>query len=244
VKLLSHRKVIDTRDFPGVIFSPFLVFQAQKRKTSPDTTGTTSEDESKGATMKKEDLVAKGLSDAHAQIAVDAYNEEIKDFIPKTRFDEVNGQLKTANSTIDQLKNTNKDNEALQAEVTKYKDQVRQMETAAANTQKEYALKDKLKEAGVTDVDYIIYKQGGLDKFTFDKDGKPVGVDDVLKPLRETSPHLFKQNKGGYDPAGGGTPPAGNPFAKETWNMTKQGELFKADPAQARQMAAAAGVKL
>lgn len=195
--------------------------------------------------MKKEDLVAKGLSEEHAQIAVDAYNEEIKEFIPKTRFDEVNGQLKTANSTIEQLNKDNKDNEALQAEVTKYKDQVKQMETAAANTQKEYALKDKLKEAGVTDVDYIIYKQGGLDKFTFDMDGKPVGVDDVLKPLREASPHLFKQqNGGGYDPAGGGKPQASNPFAKETWNMTRQGELFKTDPAQARQMAAAAGVKL
>ena len=195
--------------------------------------------------MKKEDLVAKGLSEEHAQIAVDAWNEEVKGYIPKERFDEVSGKLKEANATIDKLKKDNQDNEELQKQVNQYKTKVTELETAAANIQKEYVLKDKLKEAGVVDADYVIYKQGGLDKFTFDKDGKPIGVDDVLKPIKESSPHLFKsQNGGGYNPAGGGNPPAKNPFAKETWNMTEQGKLFREDPAQARQLAAAAGVKL
>lgn len=36
----------------------------------------------------------------------------------------------------------------------------------------------------------------------------------------------------------------GNPFAKETWNMTEQGKMFRENPEQARQLAAAAGVKL
>lgn len=195
--------------------------------------------------MKKEDLVAKGLSEEHAQIVVEVWNETMKGFIPKTRFDEVNEQLKTANATLETLKKDNKDNEALQAEVTKYKNRVTELETSAANIQKEYALKDKLKEAGVTDADYVIYKQGGLDKFSFDKDGKPIGIDDVLKPLKETSPHLFKsQQTGGYNPAGGSGASASNPFAKETWNMTEQGKLLRSDPAQARQLAAAAGVIL
>lgn len=194
--------------------------------------------------MKKEDLVAKGLSEEHAQIAVDAWNEEVKGFVPKERFDEVNGNLKEANTTIETLKKNNQDNEELQRQVGEYKTKVTQLETAASNVQKEYALKDKLKEAGVVDADYVIYKQGGLDKFTFDKDGKPIGVDDVLKPMREASPHLFKSEGGGYNPAGGGNPPAKNPFAKDTWNMTEQGKLFRENPAQARQLAAAAGVKL
>lgn len=195
--------------------------------------------------MKKEDLVAKGLSEEHAKIAVDAWNESIKGYVPKERFDEVNGKLKEANSTIDTLKKNNQDNEELQNQVNQYKTKVTELETVAANTQKEYALRDKLKEAGAVDVDYIIYKQGGLDKFTFDKDGKPIGIDDVLKPLKEASPHLFKELRGGgYDPAGGKNPPVSNPFAKETWNMTEQGKLFRENPVQARQMAAAAGVKL
>lgn len=195
--------------------------------------------------MKKEDLVAKGLSEEHAQLAVNAWNEAIKGYVPKERFDEVNGKLKEANTTIETLRKNNQDNEELQKQVNQYKTKVTELETAAANTQKEYALRDKLKEAGVTDVDYIIYKQGGLDKFNFDKDGKPIGIDDVLKPMKEASPHLFKtQQGGGYVPAGGDNPPATNPFTKDTWNMTEQGKLFRENPAQARQLAAAAGVKL
>ena len=195
--------------------------------------------------MKKEDLVAKGLSEEHAQIAVDAWNEAVKGFVPKDRFDEVSGKLKEANSTIETLKKDNSDNEELQKQVNEYKEKVTALEIASANTVKEYALKDKLKEAGVVDADYIIYKQGGLDKFTFDKDGKPVGIDDIVKPLKESSPHLFKTEPGAdYRPAGGGTPPAKNPFAKDSFNLTEQGKLLKENPAQAQVFAAAAVVNI
>ena len=94
-----------------------------------------------------------------------------------------------------------------------YNDKVTELKTAAENIKKEYALKEKLTAAGVLDADYIIYKRGGLDKFTFDKDGAPVGVDDVMKPLKESSPHLFKAaeqppaggKKSGYTPKAGQT---------------------------------------
>ena len=94
-----------------------------------------------------------------------------------------------------------------------YNAKVTELKTAAENIKKEYALKEKLTAAGVLDADYIIYKRGGLDKFTFDKDGAPVGVDDVIKPLKESSPHLFKAaeqppaggKKSGYTPKAGQT---------------------------------------
>lgn len=168
-----------------------------------------------------------------------------KHAVPKQDFNDKVKELNAANTTIADLKKDNENNAELQKKITTYETEITNLKTAAANTQKEYALRDKLKEAGVADVDYIIYKQGGLDKFTFDKDGKPIGIDDVLKPMKEASPHLFKtQQGGGYSPAGGGNPPAGNPFAKDSWNMTEQGKLFRENPAQARQLAAAAGVKL
>lgn len=194
--------------------------------------------------MKKEELVAKGLSEEHAQIAVDAYNEAIKGFVPKECLDEVSGKLKEANTTIETLKKNNADNEELQKQVTQYKNKVTELEKAAENTRKEYALKDKLTAAGALDVDYVIYKQGGVDKFSFDKDGAPIGIEDVLKPLRESSPHLFKTTDTGYKPAGGGNPPAVNPWAKDSFNLTEQGKIFKENPAQARQLAAAAGVTI
>ena len=169
-----------------------------------------------------------------------------KHAVPKQDYNDKVKELSTANDTIKDLKKNNADNEDLQQKVKDYEIEVANLKIAAANTKKEYALKDKLKEAGATDADYIIYKHGGLDKFVFDKDGAPIGLEDVLKPMREASPHLFKAagGAGGYKPAGGGNPPASNPFAKETFNLTEQGRLFKQNPEQARQMAAAAGVKL
>ena len=169
-----------------------------------------------------------------------------KHAVPKQDYNDKVKELSTANDTIKDLKKNNADNADLQQKVQDYETEVANLKTAAANTKKEYALKDKLKEAGATDADYIIYKHGGLDKFVFDKDGAPIGLEDVLKPMREASPHLFKAagGVGGYKPAGGGNPPASNPFAKETFNLTEQGRLFKQNPEQARQMAAAAGVKL
>lgn len=190
-------------------------------------------------------VITDGKLDVEA--AVKAINAEFpKHAVPKQDYNDKVKELSTASETIEHLKKNNADNAELQQKVKDYEVETARLKTEADNTRKEYALKDKLKEAGVTDADYIIYKQGGLDKFTFDKDGKVIGLDDVLKPMRESSPHLFKNagGAGGYDPAGGGKPPVNNPFAKETYNLTEQGRLFKQNPEQARQMAAAAGVKL
>ncbi len=190
-------------------------------------------------------VITDGKLDVEA--AVKAINAEFpKHAVPKQDYNDKVKELSTASETIEDLKKNNADNAKLQQKVKDYEVETARLKTEADNTRKEYALKDKLKEAGVTDADYIIYKQGGLDKFTFDKDGKVIGLDDVLKPMRESSPHLFKNagGAGGYDPAGGGKPPVNNPFAKETYNLTEQGRLFKQNPEQARQMAAAAGVKL
>ena len=117
-------------------------------------------------------------------------------------------------------------------------------ELKTANATKQYALKEQLTKSGVLDPDYLIYKAGGIDKFTFDKDNNPIGVDESIKAYREdkTMAHLFKQ-KAGYEPSKGGSPTK-NPFAKETFNLTEQGKLLKENPAQAKEMAAAAGITI
>lgn len=196
--------------------------------------------------------ILKGAKVTDGVLDVDALRKAIeaefpKHAVPKQDYNDKAKELATANETIKDLKKNNADNAELQKKITDYETEISGLKTAAANTAKEYALKDKLKEAGVSDVDYIIYKQGGLDKFTFDKDGKPIGVEDILKPMQEASPHLFKAagGSGGYDPnAGGAGGGQKNPFAKETYNLTEQGRMLRENPAQARQMAAAAGVKI
>ena len=176
-----------------------------------------------------------------------AQKEFPKYAVPKDDFNTKVEELKTANGTIEELKKSNGDNEELQKKIGDYEIEIKNLKKTAENTSKTYALKESLSKQGVLDPDYLIYKAGGLDKFTFDKEGKPVGVEDAVKPYKEdkTMAHLFKQEqqKPKYHPQGGtGGAGATNPFAKETFNLTKQGELLKSNPEQAKAMAAAAGV--
>ena len=168
-----------------------------------------------------------------------------KHAVPKKDFNDKVQELKQANETITDLKKSNGDNEELQRKIGTYEKEIANLKNAAENTRKTYAVKEKLTAAGTIDPDYVIYKQGGIDKFNFDKDGAPIGIDDIIKPMKEASPHLFKADPGAnYNPAGGGTPPATNPWKKESFNLTEQGRIYKENPTQARQLAAAAGVTI
>ena len=178
-----------------------------------------------------------------------AQKEFPKYAVPKEDFNAKVKELNAANGTINELKKSNGDNEELQKQIGDYKTEIANLKKVAEDTNKTYALKDSLTKQGVLDPDYLIYKAGGLDKFTFDKEGKPVGVEEAVKPYKEDKAmaHLFKQeqSKPPYHPQGGtGGAGTANPFAKETFNLTKQGELLKSNPEQAKALAAAAGVTL
>lgn len=196
------------------------------------------------------DLIAKhtkeGVLDTEA-LTKEINTEFPKHAVPKSEFNEANEKLKTANTTIETLKKSNGDNETLQNTIKQHEQTIQKLQDDAANTAKTYVLKEQLSKAGVLDPDYLIYKQGGLDKFNFDKEGKPIGVDDVIKPLKEDKAfgHLFKVADGtNYTPAGGGSYTGKNPFAKDSFNLTEQGKLLTENPAQAKELAAAAGVTI
>ena len=177
-----------------------------------------------------------------------AQKEFPKYAVPKEDFNTKVEELKTANGTIATLKKENGDNEELQKKIGDYETEMKNLRKSVENTSKTYALKEALTKQGVLDPDYLIYKAGGLDKFNFDKEGKPIGIEDAVKPYKEDTAmaHLFKQEqKPQYTPAGGaGGGTVKNPFAKDTFNLTEQGRLLKENPAQAKELAAAAGVTL
>lgn len=158
------------------------------------------------------------------------------------------GQIKTLNTTIGDLKKNNADNETLQTTIANLQGELKKQQTASEEIAKTYALKEQLAKQGVLDPDYLIYKAGGLEKFNFDKEGKPIGVEEAVKPYKEdaTMAHLFKQEqqKPPYNPKNGGAGGVTNPFAKDTFNLTEQGRMLKENPAQAKELAAAAGVTL
>ncbi len=114
------------------------------------------------------------------------------------------GELATANQTIKDLRDTVKkfdgvDAERLKKDVTdweaKYNTDIAAERTKVENLQKGYGLKDALKAIGVIDPDYLIYKHGGVEKFAFGADGKAIGLDEITKPYRESSPQLFTESK-------------------------------------------------
>lgn len=197
------------------------------------------------------DLIAKHTKDG--VLDTDALTKEVntefpKHAVPKTDFNEAKEQLKTATATIETLKKSNGDNDTLQTTIKEHEKTIQKLQDDASNTSKTYALKEQLSKSGVMDPDYLIYKQGGLEKFNFDKEGKPIGIEDIVKPMKEdkTLTHLFKSDKSGtdYTPAGGGDYTGKNPFVKETFNLTEQGKLFKENPVQAKELASAAGITI
>ncbi len=196
------------------------------------------------------DLITKHTKEG--VLDTDAFTKEVntefpKHAVPKADFNTLNEQLKTANGTIADLKKNNADNEALQATIKTHEGTIQQLKDDMANTSKTHDLKEKLSKSGVLDPDYMIYKHGGVDKFTFDKEGKAIGVDDTIKSYKEDKAlaHLFKAADGtNYTPADGGNYTGKNPFAKESFNLTEQGKLLRDNPAQAKSMASAAGITI
>ena len=184
----------------------------------------------------------------------DSYTEDIdskvsaeigKGFVSRTDFNTLNETKKALEKTVSDLKASNGDNEALQATIKTHEATIAQLKTNAENAKKTYTVKEQLRTMGITDPDYIIFKQGGIDKFAFDKDGAPEKLDEVLKTYKENAAmaHLFASGRQEYNPAGG-QPPVSNPFAKDTYNLTEQGRLLKENPARAKELAAAAGITL
>jgi len=180
--------------------------------------------------MKKEDLIAMGLSEEQADAVVGKYGT----MIPEERFDEVNkakktleDQVKNHETQLKDLQDKAKGNEELQKTITDL-----QQANETAKTEYEQQLKDERMSAAlklslhskVHDVDLVA---GLIDKTTIElsEDGKVTkGLDEQLKSLQESKSFLFVPEKQqptfkGWVPAGGlgegeGTSDMGSNFAK------------------------------
>lgn len=176
---------------------------------------------------------------------IDAIKAEFpRHAVPKEDYNAKVEELKTANKTIKDIGDKNKGNEDLQKDLETYQADVKNLKKENETLKKTYAVKESLTKAGCTDPDYLLFKQGGIDKFTFDPDGKVVGMEELVKQYREATPHVFKPGqRTEYSPQNGDYK-GKNPFAKETFNLTEQGKLLRENPAEARALAEAVGTKI
>ncbi len=180
--------------------------------------------------MKKEDLIAMGLSEEQADAIVGKYGT----MIPKERFDEINkakktleDQVKNHETQLKDLQDKAKGNEDLQKTIADL-----QQANEATKTEHEQQLKNERMNAAlkislhskVHDVDLVA---GLIDKTTIElsEDGKVTkGLDEQLKSLQESKSFLFVPEKQqptfrGWNPAGGsdngaGASDVGSNFAK------------------------------
>ncbi|MFC4305789.1 phage scaffolding protein [Cohnella boryungensis] len=157
--------------------------------------------------MNKEQFVALGLSDEQAEKAAVASAEELKGFIPKARFDEVNtakkkaeDDLKDRDKQLEDLKKTNGD----AAELTK-KIETLQAENKAAKEKYEAEAKDMrlntaidkaLATANAKHSDLLL---GKIDKTKLElqEDGTVKGLEDQVKTLKTSYKELFVEESAG-----------------------------------------------
>ena len=163
--------------------------------------------------MKKEEFVALGISEELAKKAADASAEELKGFVPKTRFDEVNEEKKNlqtakkkAEDDLEELKKTAGDNEALTKQISALQEAAKQKDTEYASQIKAMKMANAIR-LGITDAQDADLVAGLVDqsKLILGDDGKLTGLEEQLKTIRESKPFLFKakeQDKGGKQGAG------------------------------------------
>lgn len=117
----------------------------------------------------------------------------------QAEFDSKNQELTAANGLIDGFKKSQKDNEAIQGQITTYQDQVKQLQAQLVQTQIDSGLKIAFMEAGGTDIDFLIWKakQGNDGKpLELAEDGKIKGIDDLISGLKTSAPSHFKKAGG------------------------------------------------
>lgn len=162
--------------------------------------------------MKKEDLVAKGLTEEQAKIAVDFWAEEIKGYIPKTRFDEVNTakgdlekQIKDRDTQLTTLKAAAKDSEETTKKITELEGANQQIkadyETKIKDMRLASAIKDQLTECKYPD---LVADQIDRSKLILADDGTVSGLSDQLKAMRESYKELFTTPVAGKTPGNTG----------------------------------------
>ncbi len=162
--------------------------------------------------MTLEQLKAIGLNDDMAKKVVEVSQEELKGFVPKTRFDEVNNakkqleaDIKSRDTQLEELKKSTGDNESLKEQIETLQSENKAAQTKYEADLKELQISNAIKLAIVDKAQDADLVAGLFDKskLILGDDGKVTGLDEQLKSLQESKAFLFKQSEKTDEPQSG-----------------------------------------
>ena len=154
--------------------------------------------------MKKEEFVKLGIDEETAKKLETASMEELKGYIPKARFDEVNEEkkklqedVKERDKQLETLKNSTGDVEAMKQQIetlqadNKAKDEAHQAEIKQLKI--DNAVDTALGEAKAKNKVAVRALLKDLDKAELGEDGLIKGLADQIKALQKSDSYLFEQ---------------------------------------------------
>lgn len=154
--------------------------------------------------MKKEDFIKLGFSEEDAKKAADASAEELKTYIPKARFDEVNTEKKKLETTVaerdtqlETLKNSTGDVEAMKKQINDLQADNKTKDEAHAAEIKQLKI-DAAVSAALTGAkaknEKAVKALLELEKIELNEDGSIKGLEDQIKKLTESDDTKFLFN--------------------------------------------------
>jgi len=174
--------------------------------------------------------------------------------VPKRRLDEViternryKEQVAERDTQLADLGAKAKDHDTLRVQIAdlqaKNKQATEEHEKQLKEQRFAFAVERAVAKADARNVKAVVAL---LDKTKISLDGENLlGFDEQVAALKESDPYLFGVELKGRVPEGTGKPPkeVPNPWKKESFNLTKQGQILKTDPELAVKLKAEAGVK-
>ena len=168
--------------------------------------------------MNREDLLKLGLTEEQAEKVLSANTEQLKGFIPKARFDEVNNAKKQAEKDLSErdmqletLKNSTGDIETLKNTIKQLQDENKaskeQYEANISKIKLENAIDNALGNAKAKN-SKAVRALLDMEKIKFENDNLS-GLDEQLKALKEAedSKFLFEEIKEPTKPSFSGVEP-------------------------------------
>lgn len=115
----------------------------------------------------------------------------------KEKNEELEEDLKAAQDTLSELKSNTKDQEELENSLKEYEDRIEELEAERLKERTEFQLTSALSKEGAQDIDYLIFKLGGLENIELDEEGQVKDLDKTISKLKEEYSNQFQSEKEG-----------------------------------------------